>query len=86
MVVSTVQPCETWKQDRIYLEGCINEQELLDKLRVGITGDATDEEVIEVSEAIIEAGISARCAIDEATKAIREVGDDFEKGRNFSRN
>jgi methylmalonyl-CoA mutase cobalamin-binding domain/chain len=61
----------------------MNEQELLNKLRNGITGDAADEEVIETAEAIIAAGISARKAIDEATLAIREVGDDFEKGEKY---
>lgn len=61
----------------------MSEQELLDKLRVGIVGDADDEEIIEISKAIVEEGISARKAIDEATKAIREVGDAFESGEKF---
>lgn len=61
----------------------MNEQELLEKLRAGITGEVTNEEIKKISEAIVAAGVPARRAIDEATRAIREVGDDFENGKKF---
>jgi methylmalonyl-CoA mutase cobalamin-binding domain/chain len=61
----------------------MSEQELLAKLRSVIAGDAADEEVVETAEAIIAEEISSRKAIDEATAAIREVGDDFESGKKY---
>lgn len=61
----------------------MKDQELLDRLKAEIAGDGTIEDIIVVSNAIVDAGISARLAIDEATKAIKQVGEDFEKGDKY---
>jgi 5-methyltetrahydrofolate--homocysteine methyltransferase len=67
----------------LHLEEIMSERELLDKLRIGIAGSASNEEIVDISQEIVDAGISARLAIDEATIAIREVGDAFECGDKF---
>jgi methylmalonyl-CoA mutase cobalamin-binding domain/chain len=61
----------------------MSEQELLDRLKEAIKEDLPDEEVTARAAAVINAGIPARRAIDEATKAIREVGNEFECGDKF---
>lgn len=55
----------------------------LERLKTTIVDEASDEEVVEAAKAVLEAGISAKVAIDAATEAIRTVGEQYECGEKY---
>lgn len=53
---------------------------LLQKLRAALVGEASEEEVVEIAEQLVNAGVDALRAVEVASAAIREIGDAFECG------
>jgi methylmalonyl-CoA mutase cobalamin-binding domain/chain len=55
----------------------------LENLKATIIDEASEEEVVAAAKAAVEAGISAKAAIDAATEAIRVVGEQYECGDKY---
>lgn len=55
----------------------------LESLKATIIDEASEEEVVAAAKAVVEAGISAKKAIDAATQAIRVVGEQYECGDKY---
>jgi methylmalonyl-CoA mutase cobalamin-binding domain/chain len=55
----------------------MSNQDLLNELREALVGEASYEEVVEITERIINQGVDALAAIDVASDAMKEIGDQF---------
>ena len=55
----------------------MSKQELLDQLHEALTGDASYDEVAEITESLLGADVDVMDAIDTASDAMHEIGDRF---------
>ena len=55
----------------------MSNQDLLNELREALVGDASYEEVEEITERIIDQDVDVLAAIDVASDAMKEIGDQF---------
>ena len=53
-------------------------QDLLNQLRAALTGDASYEQVTEITEHLLSEGADVLTAIDTASGAMDEIGEKFE--------
>jgi methylmalonyl-CoA mutase cobalamin-binding domain/chain len=61
----------------------MSNQELMNKLREALLGDAGQDEVTEIAEEIVASDADVQEAINTASAAIREIGEKFETGEVF---
>ena len=55
----------------------MSNQDLLNELREALVGEASYEEVVEITERIVDQDVDALAAIDVASDAMKEIGDQF---------
>ena len=55
----------------------MSKQDLLDQLHEALTGDASYDDVVEITESLLDADVDATDAIDSASDAMHEIGEKF---------
>jgi methylmalonyl-CoA mutase cobalamin-binding domain/chain len=58
----------------------VNKEQLLQELRAALLANEEEAKIVEIAEKIVAAGVDILEAMDVASAAIREIGDQFEAG------